>query len=246
MEHEFPVNHQAPIIIQGALDSELDLLLQSFTVLNHRTVGSFDFYECLYHEKPIVVSKTKIGEICSATATTLAIRLYQPRFILNQGTAGALVDWLNTGDVVIGKQICYFSQFSTDPNRDIEGINPWKTEEYHSIDGDVISYRSDKQLFEAVKEASQALRYPIHFDTLGSGDIWTKDPIQIRKSNQQFGAVCEAMECAGAYLAANALGTPLLSIRAISNNELKHQVYDQSSGILAQRFVLDLLDQLHI
>jgi nucleoside phosphorylase len=36
-----------------------------------------------------------MGEISSAIATTLAIQNYSPLFILNQGTAGALVEWLN-------------------------------------------------------------------------------------------------------------------------------------------------------
>ena len=240
------IKKQAPIVIQGALESELDLFLNTFKITAHRAVGAFDFYECMHRDNPIVVSKTKIGEICSATATALAIQQYHPRWILNQGTAGALVDWLNTGDIVIGKRICYFSQFSTDEARDVEAINPWKTDGYRSIDGDVISYQADQALLQAVKDAAAPLRYPLYFDTLGSGDIWTKDPIQIRKNHQQFGAVCEAMECAGAYLAANSLQTPLLSVRAISNNELKHQAYDEASGILAQRFVLELLDRFHI
>ena len=62
--------------------------------------------ECMFRELPVVVSKTRIGEINSAIATTLAIEHYHPRMILNQGTAGALVDWLNTGDIVIGKRVC--------------------------------------------------------------------------------------------------------------------------------------------
>ena len=91
---------RAPIVIQGALDSELDLLLNTFTLLQTRKVGSFEFHECIYKNRPVVISKTKIGEICSAIATTLAIQTYHPTLILNQGTAGALVDWLNTGDII--------------------------------------------------------------------------------------------------------------------------------------------------
>ena len=234
----------APIVIQGALESELDLFLNAFTVLQTRKVGAFEFYECLYKNRPIVLSKTKIGEICGATATTLAIETYHPRLILNQGTAGALVDWLNTGDIVVGRRVCYLSDFSTDAMRDAEPINPWKSDTYRSCDGDTLSYDADPDLLQTIARICENLTQEIHFDVIGSGDVWTKDPQKIHELHRRLGAVCECMECAGAYLSANSLGTPIVSIRAISNNELKGQAYDQSSGAPAQRFVLNLLDLL--
>ncbi len=234
----------APIVIQGALDSELDLLLNAFTVLHTRRIGAFEFYECLYKGRPIVLSKTKIGEICSATATTLAIQAYHPALILNQGTAGALVDWLDTGDIVIGKRVCYLSDFSTDAMRDAEPINPWKSDAYRSCDGDIVSYDADPNLLQTIRSICGTLAQEVHLDVIGSGDVWTRDPQRIHELNRHYGAVCECMECAGAYLSANSLHTPIVSIRAISNNELKSQAYDQASGVLAQKFILNLLDQL--
>ena len=167
-----------------------------------------------------------------------------PRLILNQGTAGALVDWLNTGDVVVGKRVCYLSDFSTDAMRDAEPINPWKSDTYRSCDGDTLSYDADPDLLQTIARICENLTQEIHFDVIGSGDVWTKDPQKIHELHRRLGTVCECMECAGAYLSANSLGTPIVSIRAISNNELKGQAYDQSSGALAQRFVLNLLDLL--
>ena len=235
---------RAPIVIQGALDSELDLLLNTFTLLQTRKVGSFEFHECIYKNRHVVISKTKIGEICSAIATTLAIQTYHPTLILNQGTAGALVDWLNTGDIIAGKRVCYLSEFSTDTMRDAEAINPWKSDAYRSCDGDILSYDADPAILKTIARIFEHSAQEIHFDVIGSGDVWTKDPQKIHEINRSLGAVCECMECAGAYLSANSLGTPIVSIRAISNNELKAQTYDQASGALAQKFVLSLLDRL--
>ena len=233
-----------PIVIQGALDSELDLLLKSFDVLQKRTVGDFVFYECTHKERPIVVSKTRIGEINSAAATALAITTYHPRWIINQGTAGALVEWLNTGDIVIGKRVCYLSQFSTDENKEIDAINPWKADCYRTVDRETVSYHADQGLLLKMQDICKKINREVHFEAIGSGDVWTKDPLQIHRLHQRYGVVCEAMECAGAYLTANSLGVPLLSVRVISNNELKRQAYDQASGALAQRFVLDLMEYL--
>ena len=235
---------RAPILIQGALKSELDLLLNTFEVIQTRDIGGFEFHECIYQNLPIVVCRTRIGEINSAIATTLAIQIYHPRLILNQGTAGALTDWLNTGDIVIGTRVCYLSQFSTDADRDADPINPWKSNVYRTVDGDETAYHTEATLLQTLRSVCQSQGQNVYFDVIGSGDVWTKDPQQIHRYHQQYGVVCETMECTGAYLAANSLQTPLVSIRAISNNELKHQTYDQSSGVLAQKFVLSLLNKL--
>ena len=241
---EIGYDQKAPLLIQGALDSEINILLDALKPQRKETIGGFIFYECMLQEQPVVVSKTRIGEINSAIATTLAIAHYHPRMILNQGTAGALVDWLNTGDIVIGKRVCYMSQFSTDENRDADAINPWKTDAYRTLDGDTVTYHADQTLLENIRNACRKMNREVCFDVIASGDIWTKDPLQIHKHHQSYGVVCEAMECAGAYLAANSLGVPLISVRAISNNELKHQVYHESAGATAQQFVLELLPLL--
>ena len=235
---------RAPILVQGALKSELDLLLDTFEIMQASNIGGFDFFECVHQNRPIVVCRTKIGEINSAIATTLAIQTYHPQLILNQGTAGALTDWLNTGDIVIGTRVCYLSQFSTDADRDADPINPWKSNTYRTIDGDETSYHTDIKLLQALRSTCQKQGQNVYFDVIGSGDVWTRDPQKIHEIHRRLGAVCECMECAGAYLSANSLGTPIVSVRAISNNELKAQAYDQASGALAQKFILNLLDLL--
>ena len=87
------------------------------------------FFECIYKDYPVIISKTKMGEISSAIATTLAIQKYNPLFILNQGTAGAFVEWLDKEDVLLGKNICYIS----------------KKTEYRTIDNEVVSYNADSK-----------------------------------------------------------------------------------------------------
>ena len=51
------------------------------------------------------------------------------------------------------------------------------------------------------------------------------------------------MECSGTYLAANSLGIPLVSIRVISNNEIKNQEYDESTSIISQKIIISIIDK---
>lgn len=233
-----------PIIIQGALQSEIDILLSRIKVENKIFIGDYVFYECIYKNYPVVISKTKMGEITSAIATTLAIQKYDPLFILNQGTAGALVEWLNKGDIVIGNKMYYMSQYSTDKNKDDDPVNPWKKDGYKTIDNECISYDANENILKLIQNLEVIKKPNVYFDIVGSGDVWTKDFDQMKDNNKEFEVVCETMECAGAYLAANSLNVPLITIRVISNNELKNQEYDETSGIISQEFVISIVDEL--
>lgn len=233
-----------PIIIQGALASEINELLREFELQREVVHGGFKFFECEYKGYPVIISKTKMGEICSAIATSLGIKHYSPLFILNQGTAGAYLPSLKRGDIIIGKSIRYISGFSTEEGSEFSAINPWKAAEYKTIDEERISYDANKEFLSLLSSLCCLKKDNIYFDIIASGDIWTKGKAEIAALNERFGAVCEAMECSGAYMAANSLETPLVSLRVISNNELNGEEYDESAGIIAQRAVIDILDEM--
>ena len=232
-----------PILIQGALQSEIDYLLKKFSINKEVSIGKFLFYECEYNDYPIIISKTKMGEVCSSIATTIGIQKYNPLFIINQGTAGALVEWLNKGDIVVGKKFYYISQFSTAPDTENADINPWKKDEYKTIDGEIISYDCDEKFLDQLKSMKVLESSNVYFDIIGSGDIWTKDIKTMKKYNLDYGVVCEAMECTGAYMSANSLNTPIVSIIVNSNNEIKNQEYDESTGIEAQKLVIKTIEE---
>ena len=46
-----------PIIIQGALQSEIDYLLKIFQIENKTNFGGYVFYECMYKNYPIIISR---------------------------------------------------------------------------------------------------------------------------------------------------------------------------------------------
>lgn len=232
------------IIVQGALQSEIDYLLKTFVPEKEVNVGDYFFYECNYKSIRVVLCKTKMGEISSAIATTLAVQRYTPVFILNQGTAGAFTESLNKGDIVVGKRVCYISQYSTESDKENNIINPWKANEYRTLDGEVISMKASEKILTLLRNLETLKKSNVYFGNIASGDVWTKDLSTIEKYNQKYGVICEAMECTGAYMAANSLGVPLISIRCISNNELKKQEYDEKCGEYVQHLVTEIIDEL--
>jgi len=233
-----------PILIQGAMDSELTLLIQATAPHKFEQVGNFRFWKGAVADTPVVICKTGIGVINAAAATALAVQRYSPRCILNQGTAGAHTRALAVGDVIVGEQVCYLSSFSTERSRGEDPLNPWKPAAFQSPEGETISYHANEVMLRAAK-AALADEPRVTFGCIGSGDLWTRDPSSLQALHDMHGTLCEEMEAAAVYLTANNLGVPVLSIRVISNNEGTGEPFDPNSALRAQELTLKLLSFLH-
>ena len=80
---------ERPILIQGAMHSEISLLLERLGSVEETTHEGFPFWSGVWEKIPVVVSKTYAGKINAALATATGIRKFSPALVLNQGTAGA-------------------------------------------------------------------------------------------------------------------------------------------------------------
>ncbi len=232
-----------PIIIQGALYSEIDYLIDAIKPKKIE-YNNFIFYEGSYNNYPVIISKTKIGEITSSIATVLAITKYNPLFIINQGTAGACNKKINKEDIVIAEDVYYLSQFSMSKYKETDPINPWKNDGYLSIDNEFISYKTDKDLLNKIKKLNVINNYNVIYGKIGSGDVWTKTNKDIISNNKNYNVLCECMEVAGSYIASNSMNIPIISIRVISNNELLNQSYDPTTSLKAQKLCLEIIDEI--
>ena len=91
-----------PIIIQGAMEMEVDELLKSANIEKEENINGFKFYIGQINEYPVIISETQIGIINVSMATLIAIQKYNPIAIINQGIAGAHVDYIHRNDIVVG------------------------------------------------------------------------------------------------------------------------------------------------
>jgi adenosylhomocysteine nucleosidase len=81
----------------------------------------------------------------------------------------------------------------------------------------------------------------VHYGTIGSGDVWTKDAEEIKEFNEKYVTLCEEMESAAIYEVAQKFEIPVASIRVISNNEIIGEEYIRETGAVAQKFLLEIL-----
>lgn len=229
-----------PILIQGAENSEIDYFLEKMNNKKEIEIATFKFWAGEIDNYPVVISRTKVGEVNSALATSVAITNFNPSCIINQGTAGAHSRDLHTGDIVVGENYFNLNNFMIEPRKSGEGshINGWKLKKYVSDDDLDIPNKASEKLINVVKNNTD--RYnkgKVVFGTIGSGDIWNREIDRIDYLHNNYGTLCEEMETAGVYNTANSFGVPVIGIRIISNNEILGEEYKPEVSTYCQEFV---------
>lgn len=231
------------ILIQGAIESEIQYYVQQEYFQNAVVTVRNGFPFCISDagadgKTRIIVGLTKMGMTNAALATMTAIYEFHPDLILNQGTAGAQVKELTTGDVVIGREAVNVHSLEM-PKRDFgEGMDPqaWKGMQTEALSADekLISLFEDG--FAGAAEDGKAI-----VGTLGSGDLFSKEKDRIGWLNQTFHHVSEDMESFAVYEACRDCQVPCLSIRVISNNELLDEAYQPETAFGLQKKIWNIL-----
>ena len=232
-------NELRPIIIQGAMDIEIEHLVKNLSNMEEILIGSLSFFKGELYSYPIIISKTEIGTINCAMATTIAIMKFNPLAVINQGIAGGYIDNINNGDIVIGEECTNINNFSMPVKELGQGSDPFTWEYNDDINNTICG---DKKLLELAKN----INYDngngnIFFGVIGSGDVFNREVDRIKWIYEKKNTLCEEMESIGTYTICNNFNIPCIGIRVISNNEITKEEYDRTVAIKSQEFVLELI-----
>lgn len=238
-----------PLAVQGAIDSEIQPFLEALGHPPPRVIAGYSFWEGDLGPRRLVLSRTGVGMVNAAAATTILIREYRPELIVNQGTAGAMSDELEIGDIVIGAASApYGAVRSSHRPRgagvDLRGWEPMpRTLQVGEERIDFDRFPSDSDVVE------MALTIPYEggrlvVGVIGSGDQWNRELDKIDWARRVFGIESEDMESAAVAQVAQAFGVRFLAVRIISNSEMRDPVFHEQTGADCARFVLELLRRL--
>src|SRR5215471_5283500 len=126
------------LLVQGAVDHELQPLLDALEGRRSRQISAWTFWEGRIGAKQVVVSRTEVGPSNAVAATVLGIEHYRPSLIINQGTAGAHNPALRLWDIVVGERTVDYGAYTSDHANAGAGINPvrWKPDPHRlRLDG---------------------------------------------------------------------------------------------------------------
>src|ERR1700730_3920078 len=113
-----------PVIVQGAMPSEIEKLAGRLDNASVERVGGWTFWRGSLDGHPVIVSKTLQGMSNAAAATAIGIEHYHPGAIVNQGTAGGHDPGLHVYDIVVGASAVNIGAFKSRYRRAGTGSSP--------------------------------------------------------------------------------------------------------------------------
>ena len=240
------------ILVQGAMDMEVEHMVKALKDPKKEHIGSWTFWRGQLKEHDVIVSRTEIGLVNAAAATTLAIEKYKPTIIINQGTSGGHDYALHTGDIVLGEELVNMGAAKTQRKEEGAAENPRDTifldivQRLRGADDALIehkSFASDAELLKIAKNTPYA-KGKIVEGVIGSADQWNREIERIKFLNSKFKTKSEEMESVAAAQVAKAYGTRFLAIRILSNTELYNEEFDPKTALWCQEFALDVINNI--
>ncbi len=229
-----------PIGIIGAMPQEVELLIANLENKQVTKIANFNLYHGLINNVPVVVMQSGIGKVNATIATTLLIEKFNPKTIINTGSAGGLGDNLAVGDVVIGTNVAHHDV-------DVTAFG-YKIGQMAQMP---VDYPCDKKLIEVAEQASQAFNNAnIHQGLIVSGDQFIASAEQFAQIKQNFPSVLAVeMEACAIAQTCYQFNVPFVVIRAISDlaNEQASISFDEFielAGKQSAEMVINLLADL--
>ena len=240
----------ADVVVQGAVDTELQPLLEALEGKEPIQIAAWTFWRGRIAGKTVVVSRTEVGPINASTATTLAIVNFHPRLIINQGTAGAAVPDLRQFDIVVGQAAVDYGAFRSahaDAGAGVD-LSRWAPMPHRlRLDG------GDRIAFDrfpgdpAAVEAALAVPNPhgrVVKGIVGSAYEFNREVDRLVWMNKTYGVVSEDMESAFAAGTAAGFKTRFVAVRIISDSDFHAAEFQPVAGEYCAAFVLELIRRL--
>ena len=240
-------SRQRPIVIEGAMNTETEVLIRALkNPVAYRELN-FLFVAGTYKNYPGVIVRTEQGVANAAASTALAIKKFNPIAVINQGTSGGHDSSLKVGDIVIGERSIDSSAIKTDYAPAGAGAQLTAQEMRGTY-----SYDKAKKIFVPYKEYSaDTTLFNIAFavanaheefntvtGVIATTNTWLNNIDYINFLHETYGSSCEEMETNSAAQICYTTGVPFIGIRVISNNILTANPYVSESATICQDFVL--------
>lgn len=212
---------------------EIKNKMMSIEEIKHKNVI---FYIGKINNKNCVLVQSGVGKVNAARITQLLIDKFDIKEIINVGSAGAIKEEINYGDIVIGKELV---------QHDFD-ITAFGHKRGYITDLGRTFY-SDKSLvnraYEVIKNISN-FEYNVFIGNIASGDIFFTNMSDAKDLIKEFNTDCVEMEGAAIAQVCYLEKIPFICIRSISdspngNNNIEFDKYLQ----MASKRCADFLEE---
>lgn len=201
------INKKETLAIIGAMDVEVEEVLNNLSNIKSYQQNNFKIITGNIGKYKIVLSKSGVGKVASATTTQFIIDKYKPDSIINIGIAGGLSPDLNAGNTIIAEKLIQH-------DFDLTAFGLRKGNVNNATEPDKATiYYSDKNLTNKFVNNEKSLK----IGTIASGDIFITDIDLKHNINKEFDADAIDMESAAIAQTAERNNIPVVVLRTISD-----------------------------
>lgn len=232
--------------IISAMDNEVALLLDEAEIDHVDTIGGMDYHVGTLHGQPVVIMKSGIGKVLSASALTAMLNQYPISKVIFTGIAGGVGNETRVLDEVIATRLVQHD-YGTMTN---DGF-VWSTGVTGENEGEKEYYSCDSDLVDLAYASAVAVMGEDHVfkGTIATGDQFVASEAYVRTLQENFDAIACEMEGASIAAVCTQYEVPFVVIRAMSD-KADGNAHDgvENMGDLAadnsSRIVLRMLDTL--
>ncbi|WP_028863752.1 5'-methylthioadenosine/S-adenosylhomocysteine nucleosidase [Psychromonas aquimarina] len=226
--------------IIGAMDEEVEILKSHMNNIDTTVIAGCEFYQGELNGKQVILTKSGIGKVAAAVATTLLLEKFQPDTVINTGSAGGYDTSLSVGDIVISTEVRFHDVDLTAFGYEIGQMAQLPP-----------AFPADPKLIDIAQQAAETLDdLKIIQGLICTGDIFMADPTKAETARNNFPAMaaCE-MEAAAIAQVCYQFKVPFVIIRSLSDiagkkSELSFEEYLPIAGKNASILVEAILNRL--
>lgn len=193
--------------IIAAMEQELQVLVEKLEEKTSQQVLSNTYYSGKIAGHDLVLVQSGVGKVMSAMTVAILVDHFQVDALINTGSAGAVAEGLQIGDIVVADQLVYHDVDLTAFGYD-----------YGQMSMQPLYFNCDTDFVETFKAVLAEENNSSHIGLIATGDSFIAGQDKINHIKTAFPKVL-AVEMEGAAIAqaAHAVGKPVLVVRAMSD-----------------------------
>ena len=227
--------------IIGAMDEEVDILVELMDIKEKVEKASLKFYKGTLEGKEIVLVRCGIGKVNSALCAQMLISEFEVDAVVNTGVAGALHSDLDVYDIVISTDAIQYDFDTT--------VFGHKKGEIPRMDNS--TFVADERLVKAAFESSveETKSHKVVKGRVVTGDMFISSKDLKDELVSEFDAYCGEMEGAAIAHVCYLNKVPFVIIRAMSDKadgtaDVTYEEFVQDAAHNSKDIVLNMLKSI--
>lgn len=227
------------LAIMGAMEEEIEPLLEYFENVNVVEFANNKYYEVSYNGLDIVIAYSKIGKVFASLTATTMIEKFGCDTLLFSGVAGAINPELQIGDLIIANKLCQH-------DLDITAFG----HPHGYVPGGSVYVETSKELNTVAKKVAEQNNLKVIEGVIATGDQFVHSSERKDFIQETFKGDALEMEGASVAVVCDALNVPFFVLRAISDSADMDAGFDfdeflKSSAKNSANYLIKIVEELN-